>query len=186
MNTQHATAVTNGMDLESLNKTAKSMQANPQLGRHKFRVRNRWISGGHNTTRIKDFYGCGQELRHAQAFELHADEPPQLGGTDVGANPVELLLNALASCVTTSMVAHAAVRGIEITELESELEGDIDLRGFLGLDEKTPKGFTDIRLKFRVKTDPKNIDKLKQLAMFSPVYNTVMDGTNVDIQIQPK
>jgi len=88
--------------------------------------------------------------------------------------------------VTTSMVAHAAVRGIYIEELESELEGDIDLRGFLGLDADVPKGYTNIRVTYKVKTDVDNLSKLKKLAEFSPVYNTLTHGTKVDIQVEPK
>jgi uncharacterized OsmC-like protein len=117
---------------------------------------------------------------------LHADEPPILAGGDEGANPVEHLLNALASCVTTSLVAHAAVQGIHIESLESELEGDIDLRGFLGLAPDVPKGYTNIRVKFKVKTDSENVKKLKKLASFSPVYNTLINGTKVDIEIEPR
>ena len=125
-------------------------------------------------------------MAHNQQFELHADEPPILAGEDQGANPVEHLLNALASCVTTSIVAHAAVRGIHIEELESELEGDIDLRGFLGLDPNVPKGYTNIRVKFKVKTDAENLERLKRLAEFSPVYNTITHGAKVDIDVQLK
>ena len=117
-------------------------------------------------------------------FELHADEPPILAGGDEAANPVEQLLNALASCVTTSIVAHAAVRGIEIEALESELEGDIDLRGFFGIDPDVPRGYTEIRLKYKVKTAPENLEELKSLAEMSPVYNTLTQGTRVDIEIQ--
>lgn len=109
-----------------------------------------------------------------------------LAGSDQGANPVEHLLNALAGCVTTSMVAHAAVRGIHIEELESELEGDIDLRGFLGLDPNVPKGYTNIRLRFKVKTDADNLEKLRSLAAFSPVYNTITNGAKVDIVVEQK
>jgi uncharacterized OsmC-like protein len=186
MNRQNVAVIDNGVDLEVLNKTIKAIQENKQLGQSRFRARNIWISGGHNASTIREFYTVGQERAHGQSFELHADEPPLLGGTDKGANPVEHLLNALAGCVTTAMVAHAAVRGIEINSLESELEGDIDLRGFLGLDEKTPKGFTNIRIKFKVDADPANLDKLKKLAMFSPVYNTIIQGAAVDIQIEHK
>jgi len=99
---------------------------------------------------------------------------------------VEHLLNALAACVTTSMVAHAAVRGIHIDELESELEGDIDLRGFLGLSSNVPKGFTEIRVKFKVKADMDNLEHLKRLAAYSPVFNTITQGANVDIQMASK
>jgi len=81
------------------------------------------------------------------------------------------------------MVAHAAVRGIHIEELESELEGDIDLRGFLGLADDVPRGFTDIRVKFRVKADVDNMDRLKRLTEYSPVFNTITQGANVDIQV---
>ena len=132
------------------------------------------------------FYGAKQEMTHKQEFELHADEPPILAGGDDGANPVEHLLNALAACVTTSIVAHAAVRGIEIEELESELEGDLDLRGFLGLAADVPKGYTNIRMKFKVKTDEANMEKLESLAEFSPVYHSLTDGVKVDIQVAPK
>jgi uncharacterized OsmC-like protein len=123
---------------------------------------------------------------HEQPFELRADEPPILAGYDEGANPVEHLLNALAACVTTSMVAHAAVRGIRIEELESELEGDLDLNGFLGLDEEVPKGFTDIRINFKVKADVDDLEKLKCLTAFSPVFNTLTRGVNVEIRVERK
>jgi hypothetical protein len=84
------------------------------------------------------------------------------------------------------MVAHAAVLGIHIEELESQLEGDIDLNGFLGLDSNVPKGFTAIRVKFNVRTEPANLEKLRQLVTFSPVYNTLIHSPNVDIQIDCK
>ena len=117
---------------------------------------------------------------------MDADEPAILAGEDEGANPVEHLLHALASCLTTSMVAHAAVRGIAIEELESELEGDIDLRGFLGLADDVPKGYTAIRAKFRVKADAGDLETLRRLANFSPVFNTLTSGTNVDVKVELK
>ena len=179
-------AYVNGIHLETLMGTVNAVAEDSVMGQCKFRANNTWMGGAHNRTTITGFYGAGQEIAHKQQYELHADEPPILAGNDVGANPVEHLLNALAACVTTSMVAHAAVRGIHIEALESELEGDIDLRGFLGLDESVPKGFTDIRVNFRVKTDPENIDTLKQLSAYSPVFNTITQGANVDIRVEAK
>jgi uncharacterized OsmC-like protein len=176
----------NGVNLDVLKGTVGAIQADPELGKCRFRATNKWIDGNHNCTSIKDFFGAKQEMSHKQEFQIHADEPAILAGTDEGANPVEILLGALASCVTTGMVAHAAVNGIHIEELESHLEGDIDLRGFLGLDATVPKGYTDIRVTFKVKTDTDNLAKLKRYAAFSPVYNTLIHGTNVDIQIEPK
>lgn len=179
-------AYVNGIHLETLMGTVNAITEESAMGQCKFRANNTWMGGAHNRTTITGFYGACQEIAHNQQYELHADEPPILAGNDVGANPVEHLLNALAACVTTSMVAHAAVRGIHIEALESELEGDIDLRGFLGLDESVPKGFTDIRVNFRVKTDPENIDTLKQLSAYSPVFNTITQGANVDIHVEAK
>lgn len=176
----------NGINLQVLNETVQAIKADPELGQCRFRARNKWIDANHNCSTISGFYGAKQEQTHKQDFELHADEPPILAGQDEGANPVEHLLHALASCVTTSMVAHASVKGIRIEELEAELEGDLDLRGFLGLDPKVPKGYTNIRVTFKVKTDEDNLQKLKTLAAFSPVYNTLMHGTKVDIQVEPK
>lgn len=183
---QHNTAATiNGIDLETLQNTVSALKQDPSLGKCKFRATNKWIGGAHNRTRIDDFYAAGEERNHQQAFELDADEPPMLAGDDQAPNPVEHLLNALAGCITTSMIAHAAVRGIHVEEMESELEGDIDLRGFLGLDNDVPKGYTNIRVKFRAKGDPENIAKLRRLAEFSPVFNTLTHGVNVDIEVEP-
>lgn len=174
----------NGIDLDVLQETVGAIKNDPKLGKCRFRARNRWIDANHNCSTITEFHAGGQEIAHNQPFELHADEPPLLAGGDQGANPVEHLLNALAGCITTSMVAHAAVRGIHIDALESELEGDIDLRGFLGLADDVPKGFTNIRVNFKVKTDAENLAKLKGFAMFSPVYNTLTQGVPVDIRIE--
>ena len=186
MATEQSSNRVNGINLNVLNETVQAIQADPDLGKCHFRARNKWIDANHNCTTVSGFYGAKQENTHKQVFELHADEPPILAGNDDGANPVEHLLHALASCVTTSMVAHAAVKGIPIEELEAELEGDIDLRGFLGLDPKVPKGYTNIRVTYKVKTDVDNLSKLKKLAEFSPVYNTLTHGTKVDIQVEPK
>jgi uncharacterized OsmC-like protein len=176
----------NGVEVETLMATVNAIQGEPELGACHFRASNTWLSGNHNRSTVTGFYGAKQEIAHRQTFTMDADEPAILAGNDEGANPVEHLLHALASCLTTSMVAHAAVRGIEIEELESELEGDIDLRGFLGLSPDVPKGYTDIRARFRVKARPEDLDRIKDLARFSPVFNTITQGANVEIDVALK
>jgi uncharacterized OsmC-like protein len=183
---ERATTVVNGVEIETLMGTVKAIQADPELGISRFRATNKWLDGNHNRSTVTGFFGAKQEIAHKQTFTMDADEPAILAGNDNGANPVEHLLHALASCLTTSMVAHAAVRGIAIEELESEFEGDIDLNGFLGLDANVPKGYTAIRARFRVKADPKDIGTIRKLAEFSPVFNTLTNGTNVDIQVDMK
>lgn len=174
----------NGINLDNLQKTIDAMKDQPELAKSKFRVHNKWVSGGHNRSKINDFYGAGQAMFHKHTFKLEADEPAVLAGTDHGANPVEYLLSALASCMTTSMVYHAAVRGIKIDRLESELEGDIDLQGFTGLSTDVRKGFSNIRVTFRVRTDAENLERLKELTEFSPVRDTVCNGTSVDVRME--
>jgi len=176
----------NGVDVDKLFETINAVKNAPVIAKFKFRANNQWIKGGNNRTTIKNFYGTQKDHIHDKPFELDADEPPLLLGEDNGPNPVEYALTALAACVTTSMVAHAAVRGIHIEELESEIEGDIDLRGFLGLADDVPKGFTDIRIKFRVKADIDNMERLQRLTAYSPVFNTITQGANVDIKVEPE
>ncbi len=88
--------------------------------------------------------------------------------------------------MTTTLVYHAALRGIHLEEVESELEGDINLRGFLGLSSDVRRGYEKIRVKFRVKTDVENLEKLKALSKLSPVFDVTSNGTNVDVQIEKK
>jgi uncharacterized OsmC-like protein len=179
-------SVINGVDVDTLMGTVNAIKGDAGLGACRFRASNTWLSGNHNRSTVSGFHGARQEIAHRQTFTMDADEPAILAGNDAGANPVEHLLHALASCLTTSMVAHAAVRGIEIEELESELEGDIDLRGFLGLAPDVPKGYTEIRAKFRVKAKPEDVDRIKELAKFSPVFNTVTRGARVKVEVSLK
>lgn len=179
-----ANPLVNGVDTAALMATVKAIQADRGLGIARFRANNIWVSGNHNRSIVTGFYGARQEIAHAQTFTMDADEPAILAGLDQGANPVEHLLHALASCLTTSMVAHAAVRGIAIEALESSLEGDLDLNGFLGLDPNAPKGYTEIRVNFRIKAKPEDLDRIRELAYFSPVFNTLTQGTRVAVSVE--
>ena len=125
----------NGVDTDALRQTIEAVKENKGIAKFKFKATNKWIHGGHNRTTINEFYGAEQNHTRSNPYDLDADEPPVLLGEDQGANPVEYVLTALSACLTTSLVYHAAARGIRIDEVESHLEGDLDLRGFLGLSE---------------------------------------------------
>jgi len=176
----------NGLNLDVLHETAHAIEQDPELAKCIFRGTNRWLDADHNRSIVDGFYGARQEIEHKHPFEMHCGEPPIIAGADNAPNPVEYLLHALAGCITTSIVAHAALRGIHIEELESEVEGDLDMRGFLGLDDNTPKGFTDIRIKFKVKADAENLEQLRELANYSPVLGTLTRGARVDVQVDLK
>ncbi len=176
----------NGVNIDTFTKTIEAIKGEPDIAKFKFKIHNRWVDGGLNQTEVRDFFGAKQTIHHEKKFELSCDEPPVLIGKDIGPNPVEHLLNALAGCLTTTMVYHAALRGIKIEELESELEGDLDLRGFLGLSDEVRRGYENIRVKFKVKTDAENVERLKALSRFSPVFDVTSRGTKVDVQIERK
>ena len=104
----------------------------------------------------------------------------------MGSNPVEYLLVALSGCLTTSMIAHAAARGIEIRSVESRYEGDIDLRGFLGISEEVPVGYQNIKVYFKIDADVSNDQKeaLVQMAQkYSPVFNTITKSAPVSVHL---
>ena len=118
----------NGVDAERMRATVQAVPQNPGPAAFQFRVANQWINGGRNRSTIKSFYGVGgEDSVRTKPFVLDADEPPVLSGEDHAANPAEYVLHALAACLTTSLVYHAAARGIRIESVESTLEGDLDL-----------------------------------------------------------
>jgi uncharacterized OsmC-like protein len=167
----------NGLDLDAMHRTLASLKDDPSLARFEFRARNRWIGGGVNRSRIRDFYGVGREDDSRSAdFEFTNGEPPVLLGQNEGANPVEFLLHALAGCVTTTTVLHAAARGIEIRSLSTELVGTLDMQGLLDLDPDVPVGYEEIRIRMQIDADcsEAELDDLLAFAQrHSPVCNTV-------------
>jgi uncharacterized OsmC-like protein len=176
----------NGLDLGVLGRTIAAIEQDPECALCTFRACNSWTGGSQSHTCLDDFYAGKEEQQHSRIFELYCDEPPMLAGSDLAPNPVEHLLNALAGCMTTALVAHAAVRGIEIRSLESMVEGDVDLRGFLGLTPGVPKGCTAIRITFTIDTDDDNLNTLEELLRYSPVFSTIVNGTAFTIGLQGK
>jgi uncharacterized OsmC-like protein len=177
----------NGVNVQNWYETIDAIRETPQIADFKFRLRNSWITGGNNLSTIKEFYGAGREdSTRQEPFVLEADEPQVLLGTDKAANPAEFLLHALTACVTTSMVYHAAARGIRIDEVESRVEGDLDLHGFLGMDENVPAGYKNIRMMFKIKADVPE-EKLEEILKlgptYSPIFDTVTRGINVQVAL---
>lgn len=184
MTTQQAEAnqIVNGVDVTALGETIQAIHNQPELAEFKFRADNQWRNGSQNRTAIKGFYGTCQEISHEQPFELNADEPPVLLGKGEAANPVEYLLTALSSCMTTSLAYHAAAQGIEIEGIESSYEGDIDAKGFLDIDPKARNGFKEIRAQFKVESEADK-EKLAELIKKSPVLDIVTNPTPVKLSI---
>ena len=173
----------NGVDVGALMDTIGAIQNNPALANFQFRAANRWVGGALNRSTIAGFYGAGKEDdTRSRPYVFACDEPRVLLGGDRAANPVEYLLHALAGCLTTTMVMHAASRGIAVESVGSELEGDLDLHGFLGLSNRVPRGYREVRVTMRVKSDA-DAEKLAALAKYSPVFNTIANPTPVNVSV---
>jgi len=167
----------NGLDVDTLCKTIDQARQDPDFLNYQIRASHRWIEGAHCRTTIQNFsLGGREDTSRSEPFVLEGDEPTALLGTNKGPNATEALLHSLAACLSTSFMYHASLQGVQVEELELHLEGDIDLRGFVGADLIVPKGFRAIRVNFRVKADApeEKILQLCELAQkHSPVYDTI-------------
>jgi uncharacterized OsmC-like protein len=177
--------VRNGVDTATMFGTLDAVKAQPELGIFQFRASNSWIDGAHNRSTIKDFYAAGgEDTSRDEAFRLDAGEPAILLGTDTGPNPAEYLLHALAACLTTTLVYVASARGVKLTRVESTLEGDMDVRGALGLSDDVRNGFEQIRVSFVVEGDapPEKLRELVERAKArSAVFDMVTNGVEVHV-----
>lgn len=187
MKEKQATEVLNGVDTARLFETVESIHKTPNLAVFRFRLNNSWLGGGHNESTVQNFYGAGEEnTSRKKPFVIAADEPAVLLGTDKAPNPVEYLLHALAACVTTSIVYHAASKGIRVDEVESRVEGKLDLQGFLGLREDVPPGYEDIQMRFKIKADVPDDQLADVVALgprFSPVFDCVTRPVRVSVSL---
>ncbi len=176
--------VINGVNVTELSQTIDAVKADPTVAKFRFRLENEWTEGSRNRSVLNDFHGAGQHIQRLQSFVVHADEPLVLLGRDQAPNPGEYLLSALAACVTTSLVYQAAARGITIAKVESKVEGDVDLHGFLGLDENVRKGFQNIQMTFAIQADisDEQLEELAGLGIgFSPVFDSVSRGVPIKV-----
>ena len=181
-----APLVLNGVNVDAYNATVEAVRGQPEIAKFQFRVANKWVDGTSNRTIVNDLYGACQEIVREKPFTIEMDEPPLLLGNDRAANPVETALAALAGCLTTTLVFQAAEQGVRIDELESKIEGDVDLRGSLGLDEQVPTGLDKIRVSFKIKADAsrEKIRELVELAQKrSVVFDTISKGLPVSVEL---
>ncbi len=177
--------VRNGVDTATLFATLDAVKADPGIAKFQFRATNRWISGTHSQSSIEGFFGAHQEMTHREVSRLDADHPAVLVGADQGPTPVEYVLHALAACLTAGLANVAAARGVQLTEVTSTVEGDIDLLGILGLSGEVRNGFQGIKVSFKVRGD--DPEKLRQVVeqsrRRSAVYDIVTNGVPVTIDV---
>ncbi|NEE00587.1 OsmC family protein [Phytoactinopolyspora halotolerans] len=186
MSTTTERAPLNGVDTPTLFATLDAVKAQPEIAKFQFRATNRWVKGTHNQSTMHSFFGAGQEMEHKHATVIDADHPAVLVGADNGPTPVEYVLAALAACLTSGLANIAAARGIELTEVSSTVEGDIDLLGILGLSDEVRNGYQQIRVVFTVSGDapPEKLRELvEQSRNRSAVYDVITNPVPVTVDV---
>ncbi len=183
--------IRNGVEVDRLVATIGAVRSDPRLGEFTFRASSTWEHGGRSRGEIGVFDHAGSPTTdRPQPFRLIGDEPPVLLGANQGPNAVELVLQALAFCYSVGYVYNAAARGIEIDELRYEVEGDLDLRRFLGLDGPRA-GFGAIRAKAWVRSPNATAQQLEELCQYvqdtSPVLDILTNEVPVttDLEVLP-
>ena len=178
--------IVNGVNVTALQNTIEQIKKKKDIAKFTFKAQNKWIGGTANKTTVSDYYGACKTHTRKTPHVFIKDEPPILLGKDTGANPVEYLLAGLAGCVTTSLVCHAAARGIKIDSIESTLEGNIDLQGLLHIDKDVNPGYQGIDISFKIESDASD-EVLEELIEFaknvSPVGNTISRPTPINVSL---
>lgn len=174
----------NGWNLDDFQTAVATIKEQPEAGRLTFRTRFDWDAGFGGDARTEEIEQMGQVM--PRRFTLRGDHPPQLLGHNTGPTAVETLLAALGSCIAGTYAAHATARGITIDDLEVEIEGDIDLNGFLQLAPTRP-GLNGVKARVRVKSDADDAT-LRELCQItsraSPVYDSVSNPVMVDASVE--
>ena len=172
--TKPARVPMNGINTPALFATIDVVRNQPQLGTFQFRAKGDWLGGTHMRTTMTDFSGAGGEHSHRVAYTAEADHPAVLCGEDASPTPVEYVLHALAACLTAGIANIASARGVTLHSVTSSLEGDIDLRGILGLSNEVRNGFSGVRVNFTVKGDAPDA-KLQEIVQQACARSAVLD-----------
>jgi len=133
-------------------------------------------------TELQSGLKCSAQIRN---FSLQIDEPEQLGGTDEGPNPVELVLAAFGTCQEIIYSAYAAVLNIPLNSINVDVRGTLNLKGFFGLDEKVPAGFEEISYTTSIDS-PASSEQLEQLSNIVEKHCPVLDILTRKIPVNGK
>jgi uncharacterized OsmC-like protein len=144
--------VVNGVDVSALEGAVETISDDHNVGMFTFRAQTEWTDALKSVTTIDEFDQAGETVS-TREFAIEGDEPEQILGERTAPNAVELLLSALGSCLSVGYAANAAAMGIELDDLKFEIEGDVDLRGFLGISEDVRPGFDTVHCTVYVDAD---------------------------------
>lgn len=137
------THLVNDIDTDALKETIAAITENPEKGKMAFKVNTVWAGQFRTESRPANIVLGGEVLK--RDFLIEADEPEQLLGQNSGANPQELLMSAMNACMAVGYISGAAMNDITLTKLEITTTGELDLRGFLGIDPTIKPGYDTLQ-----------------------------------------
>jgi uncharacterized OsmC-like protein len=173
----------NDVNLESLKTTDQHIRENPALSQCVIKARSTWQRGTKTQVTVDAWYAGGHNMAAPpRRFTIMVDEPQALGGVDGAPFPPEVLLAALAGCVTNGTATNAALFDVPIDGIEIEMEGRLDARGFLGHDKSVRTGITDIDYTITIQS-PAAEDKVRRcketIDRKSPIRDTLANPVNI-------
>jgi uncharacterized OsmC-like protein len=175
----------NGVDVEQLTEAIEAISADSDVGQFRFFAETRWTDALKSTTAIDELDQAGERIR-TQEFQIEGDEPEQILGDRTAPNAVELLLAALGSCLSVGYAANAAAMDIELDDLRFELEGDVDLRGFLGISEDVRPGYDDLicRTYIEANASEEELAALRErVETTSPLVDNITNEVSVQTEL---
>jgi uncharacterized OsmC-like protein len=179
-------ATDNGVNVQALLEAREVLAGAPDAAQFTWRASSKWENGVHSTTSIENFFGLGAEQSHKSETVFDADHPAVFAAQDNGITPIEYLLVGLASCLTAGVASVAQHRGIQLRSVESSVEGNHDIRGFLGVDSDVRNGFNDVKVTFSIDADASRgeIEALvAQSQKRSAVFDALTNPTEVTVEV---
>ena len=175
------------MNIEALLGAREALTQAPQAAQFTWRANSEWISGAHSRSEINGFFGLGQEQAHAKPHTIESDHPSLFGETDNAATPLEILLSALASCLTGGVASIAQNRGVKLNAVKVTVEGDMIMQGVLGIDADVRNGFNAIRVVFDIDADASEDEIagiVSQSQKRSAIYDIITNPGNVSTTLK--
>ena len=180
------TPVNNGVNVEALLGAREALTAAPEAAKFVWRATSEWQNGTHSQSNVEGFFGLGEEQNHRTRYSFDMDHPEIFASEDHGATPVEYVLVGLAGCLTAGVAAVAHNRDIQLRKVTATLEGDMDVRGILGMDNDIRNGFSGIKVTYNIDADatPEEIKALvAQSQKRSAVYDIITNPTDVRVEV---
>jgi uncharacterized OsmC-like protein len=179
--------IDNGVDSVALTDARSALTEQPEGARFQWCATCDWVHGTHSASTVEGFYGLGEEHTHRRRFTFDADHPDVFASEDQGATPAEYVLVGLAGCLTAGVASIAQHRGIQLHSVRATVEGDMDIRGILGIDRDVRNGFEGIQVSFEIDADatPAEIEALvAQSQKRSAVFDILTNPSDVSVVVK--